>query len=80
MDIKSIRATYSDGVLKPRERLELEDGAEVVLSISRQTASEDRLAAMRSSAGGWKGTVDAEKMIEEIYAARLAGTSDAPEI
>ena len=34
MVMKSIRATYSDGVLKPRERLELEDGVEVVLSIS----------------------------------------------
>ena len=80
MDIKSIRATYSDGVLKPREHLDLEDGEEVVLSISSPRVSEDRLAVMRSSAGSWKGTVDAEKLIEEIYASRLAGTSEAPKL
>ncbi len=67
-------------MLKPRERLNLEDGEEVVLSISSPRVSEDRLAVMWSSAGSWKGTVDAEKLIEEIYASRLAGTSEAPEL
>lgn len=76
----SIRATYTDGVLKPREHLDLEDGEEVILSISSPRVSEDRLALMRSSAGSWKGTVDGDKLIEDIYSARLAGTSDAPEL
>ena len=51
MDVRYIRTTYSDGVLKPREHLEFEDGVEVVLSISSPTVSEYRLAAIRSNAG-----------------------------
>ncbi len=78
--IQSIRATYSDGVLKPREVLDLEDGAEVVVSISTPVISQERLAVMRSSAGGWKGEVDAEKMIEALYEARLADSSDKTEL
>ncbi len=78
--IQSIRATYTDGVLKPYARLDLEDGAEVVLTISAQTVSEDRFEVMKSSAGSWEGDVDANKLIGIIYAGRLKGSRENPEL
>ena len=78
--IQSIRATYTDGVLKPRARLNLEDGAEVMVTISTTTISEDRLQVMRSSAGSWEGDVGAEEMIDDIYADRLKGSSENLEL
>ena len=78
--IQSIRATYTDGVLKPYARLDLEDGAEVVLTISARAVSEDRFEVMKSSAGSWEGDVDANKLIEDIYADRLKGSRENPEL
>ena len=78
--VRSVIATYSGGVLKPRERLDLEEGAEVMVSISEARLSEDSLAVMRSSAGGWKGLVDAEKLIEDIYESRWLITRSEPKL
>ncbi len=77
---QSVRATYLDGVLKPRARLDLQDGAEVVVTISEAAVSEDRFEVMRSSAGSWSGDLDADKLIEDIYADRLKGSGDAPKL
>ena len=32
------------------------------------------------AAGGWAGIVDGDKLIEELYAARIAGTSNRPPV
>lgn len=72
--VQSVKATYRNGVLEPSEELDLEDGESVVVTISGRRITESDLAAMRSSFGAWRGKVDAEKMIREIYEARAAGT------
>jgi len=36
--------------------------------------------AFRHAAGGWKGTVDAETLIKNIYADRLISTRPAPRL
>ncbi len=77
---RTIRATYSDGVLKPSEELDLEDGEVVVVTISGRRITERDLEMMRSSFGAWKGKIDAEKLIDEIYEARLTGSRNADEL
>lgn len=72
--IESIRAKYEDGVLKPSERLEVEDGAEVVVSVSVPRITADDVEASKSTAGVWKGKFDADQIIREIYEDRLTGT------
>ncbi len=71
---QSVKATYEDGVLKPSQTLDLDEGESVVVTISGRRITEKDLALMRSSFGAWRGKVDAEKMIREIYEARIAGT------
>ncbi len=78
--VRSIRATYRDGVLEPSEELDLEDGEVVVVTISGRRITEEDLEVMRSSFGAWKGKIDAEKLIEEIYEARLTGSRNADEV
>jgi hypothetical protein len=42
----------------------------------KRVISEEALAAFRSAAGGWKGLVDTDKLLEDIYADR--DISDRP--
>ena len=72
---QSVKATYEDGVLKPSETLDLDEGESVVVTISGRRITEQDLATMRSSFGAWRGKVDAEKMIREIYEARIQGSA-----
>lgn len=45
----TIKATYVNGVLKPREPLALADGAEVELTLTTPAADEDPLAGLIGS-------------------------------
>ena len=42
--------------------------------------SEEDLAAFHRSTGGWKGTIDAEELIRNIYADRNLATRPEPRL
>ena len=68
---RTFRARVKAGVLEPLEALDLPEGKEVSVSIEEVP---DRTAADEAFArawGGWRGLVDADKLIREIYEARL---------
>ena len=74
----TVRATYSNGAIVPLEPLEIQEGANLSVSIdveSRASRAERGLKALRATAGGWKDTRDADELIRDIYEARLAGSS-----
>lgn len=74
-----VKGTYENGVFRPDESVDLEDGARVVMSISSEgSEKKGDFSKMRSSAGGWRDTVDCEKLIEEIYADRLKSSRSEP--
>ncbi len=77
--IKTIRARFSKGVIEPLEKIDIEEGKEVTLTI-REVPSESKNDAFEKSAGAWKGTIDAEKLIKDIYADRLLYTRDVPKL
>ena len=72
----TVRAKYENGVLTPLDPLDLEEGAEVVVFVEGAPAVESRLEALRSSAGGWKGSGDPEALKRMIYEARIAGSRE----
>src|SRR5512134_2220587 len=76
---KIVRARFSRGVIKPLEKLDLEEGKEIAISIV-EFPSKRKREAFRRSAGAWKGTIDAEKLIENIYADRLLSTREEPKL
>ena len=55
--VQTVQATYRDGVLKPSESLDLEDGDVVTVSISVEENAEDGEASELASVGG-NGEVD----------------------
>ncbi len=72
--MRKIKANYLKGVFIPQERLDLEEGKEVVVSV-RDIASPDGIVeSLRGSAGGWIGMHDPEQLKQMIYEARISGS------
>jgi len=61
------------------ERIDLPEGEEVTLTITKEPSAED-IEAFRRAAGSWRGKVDAEELIRNIYADRLISTRPVPEL
>ncbi len=76
---KTVKARFSNGVIKPLEKVEIEEGKEITITIM-EAPSMQKLDAFKKSAGAWKGTIDAEKLIENIYANRLLSTREEPRL
>jgi predicted DNA-binding antitoxin AbrB/MazE fold protein len=64
---KVIRARFLEGAFKPLERVELEEGKEVTVTI-REVTNETR-DAFEMAMGGWRGKIDCE-----IYKSRQLST------
>lgn len=77
--IRTIRARFRGGVLEPLEGIDLAEGKEVAVTIQDAPLDED-LEAFRRAAGSWRGKVDAEVLIRNIYADRLISSRPAPDL
>src|SRR2546428_13055249 len=78
---KEFRARFSHGVLEPLEAVDLKEGEEVsVIIAERPTTGKGMIEALRASAGGWKGLIDAEELKRNIYADRLISTRPEPKL
>ena len=77
---KTVRATYSNGALTPEFSLDLEEGAEITLTVESQPSLsfEERIEITKSAAGGWKGLHDPEEFKSMIYEARKTGSRSEP--
>ena len=74
--LRTIRARFTDGALKPLERLDLEEGAEVTVSIGDDPPSDKSIQALRATAGAWKGKHDPEELKRMLLETRTAGLTD----
>ena len=75
----TFRARVRAGMLELLEHLELPEGTEVSVTIL-ETPTPKSADGLRRSAGSWQGLVDAEQLIEHIYADRLISTRPAPRL
>lgn len=75
----TIRARVRGGMLEPIEKLDLPEGKELTITIL-DVPSEEDFAAFRRAAGSWKGLIDAEELIRNIYADRLIGPRPEPRL
>ena len=67
-----IRARYRNGLIEPLENIDLADGTEITIMISELVnSSEDGLSR---SFGGWRGLIDAEEFLRNVYADRRIST------
>ena len=72
---KTIRVKFSNGVFVPLEELELEEGIELPISFEQKylIPMEERIKRFKSSAGAWKGDIDGEALIRQVYEDRRRG-------
>lgn len=75
----AIRARVKGGVLEPMEKLDFPEGEEVLVTVIGIPARRSG-EGLRSSFGGWKGTIDAEKLKRDIYEDRLISTRPEPKL
>ncbi|MGH7813984.1 MAG: antitoxin family protein [Candidatus Binataceae bacterium] len=75
----AIRARVRRGRLELIDKVDLPEGKEVEVTISEVPSAED-VERSRRSAGSWKGLVDAEKLIRNIYRDRLIHTRKRPRL
>ena len=80
MVTKHFRARYSNGVLEPLEAIDLEEGAEVSLSVREEPSPKHDPEAMRAGAGGWVGQHDPEELKRMIYESRVTGSREPPNL
>ena len=77
---KTIRAKFANGVIEPLEELGLTEGEEITVTITETPKRSRKNDGLTKSAGGWKGTIDADKLIKDIYADRLISTRKVPKL
>ena len=75
----TVRARMKHGMLELLEKVDIPEGTEVSVTIL-ETPRPKSTDGLRRSAGGWKGLVDAETLIEHIYADRLISTRPVPRL
>ena len=75
----TFRARVRGGMLEPLDRIELPEGEEVTVTIVDSPSVRD-LTAFARARGGWRGTVDAEALIRNIYESRLVSTRPEPRL
>ena len=64
----------------PQERLDVEEGEEVVVAIDDGASSEGAVAGLRESAAGWTGMHDPQQVKRMIFNARVSGSRQAAEL
>ena len=80
--LKTIRAKFTGGVLKPLERLDIEEDSEVLITVNFEStfSDSDQTNRFKSAMGAWKGTHDPEELLRSIYSDRLTGSRPEPKI
>ena len=75
-----VKAKYANGALMPHAPLDLEEGAEVTLSVESvdEPSLEERIKITKSAAGKWKGLHDPEEFIRRVYESRRVGSRIEP--
>jgi predicted DNA-binding antitoxin AbrB/MazE fold protein len=76
---ETIRVRVKGGVLEPLEKLDLPEGKEVLVTIIGVSPQGNR-DAFRRAFGKWKGTIDADALIRNIYADRRISTRPEPKL
>jgi len=70
--LKTIKARYRNGVIEPLEEMDIEDGSEITITVSEPVTT--GAEGIKKSFGGWKGLIDADQFLKDIYESRKIST------
>lgn len=72
---KTIKAKYKNGLIEPLEKLNLPESREITITIEELSSDKPLdLERAKSARGGWKGIVDCDELLRNIYMDRLIHT------
>ncbi len=67
---KEIRARFSRGKIELLEKVELEEGEEIFITVRKAPTPEAARDAFRRAAGAWRGLVDTDALLKDIKESR----------
>ena len=67
---KTIRARFSRGLIEPLEELDLIDGEEIIITVTKATSKAAANDAFERAAGSWEGLVDTEALLRDLKESR----------
>ncbi len=72
---KTIKVKFTGGVLVPLETLDLNEGDEVLVTLDAKPVVpfEELSERSKAAAAEWAGSVDAAKLLRDIYTSRHRG-------
>ncbi len=73
---KEIRAKYFRGKIELLENVELEEGEEIFITVRKAASPEVARDAFKRAAGAWKGTLDFDAYLKDLYDSRRRQTSE----
>jgi predicted DNA-binding antitoxin AbrB/MazE fold protein len=71
---RTIKARYSKGKIEPLEKLDIEEGKELIVTISDKLTEAKGKDPLDSTFGGWTELIDAEGLKKNIYADRAVSS------
>ena len=78
---RKIKAKFLNGTIKPLERLEIEEGKEITITIEEiPSEAKKTIESLKNSFGGWKGLIDAGKLKRDVYKDRLITNRPEPKL
>ena len=67
---RKIRARFTKGKIEPLEDLDLKEGDELTITIGERAKASTAKEALARAAGAWKGTLDFDAYLKDLYAVR----------
>jgi len=71
---QTVKARYHQGKIEPLEPLELEEGDELVVTVTRQESHGADQEGTTPTFGAWKDLLDCEQFEKDVYESRLIRT------
>ena len=76
--LRTVKARFINGALVPIEALGLKEGDEILITVDTRTAvsamsAEEMTERSKAAAGAWADSIDAEKLLRDIYTSRHRG-------
>ncbi len=70
--LKTIKARYRNGVIEPLEKIDIAEGEEITITLLEPITN--GASGIEKSFGGWKGLIDAEQFLKDVYESRRIST------
>jgi len=67
---REIRARFTRGLIEPLEKVDFTEGEEITITVKEKGRVGVAKEALARAAGAWKGTLDFEAYLKDLYASR----------